>query len=195
MRDFLIKLGLFDLMGSSSAKTVDTTKVPLADDVFIAAVKSILLEGQIPSDVDIKVGLFMKEKLPEIWPESLRESWAYKEILAPAFAKFIEDPSGYEVHLPEFGSYFQYYFLPLMLQDIPSDSSFQNIILPTKYPPPVTSSTGANKVITISNPILPISPKCASCLWITRYSSLRSSGRKWVSNPQVSMQSKGSLSL
>ena len=119
MRDLLIKLGLFDRKGSTIAKTVDTTKLPLVADVFIAAVKSILLEGNIPSEVNIKVGQFMKEKLPFIYPESLRESWAYNEIFAPGFAKFIEDPNVFEVHLPEYGSYFQS-FLSYIIKETPS---------------------------------------------------------------------------
>ena len=39
----------------------------------------------------------------------------------------------------------------------------------------------ARKVVTVINPDLPISPKCASCLRVTGYSSIRSDARKWIS--------------
>ena len=155
--------------------------MPVKDDVFLEAVKSVIIEKKIPSEVDIEVGKYMKEKLWYIYLDSMQESWAFKQIFAPALTHFVQDPGTFEKYVPEFGSYFQW-FLPILLREFHSqDSPYPKIILPTKYPPPVMGSTVARKVVTVINPNLPISPKCASCLRVTGYSSIRSDARKWIS--------------
>ena len=105
---------------------------------------------------------------------------AHPLIFAPALAHFAQNPSIFEVHVPEFGSYFQS-FLPYMIKEIPPDSPIPKMILPTNFPPPVNGATIAKKVITVVNPNLPVSPKCASCLRVVDYSSIRGSARRWIS--------------
>ena len=134
MRDFLIKLGLFHEDYTNVARSVDTSIMPTKDDVFVETVKSILFHGKVPSEVNTKVGQYMKEKLSYIYPESLIESWVYKEIFVPGFANSLSvNPRVLDEHLPEYGSFFQS-FLPYMLQDVAPDFPFPNITLPTKHP-------------------------------------------------------------
>ena len=147
MRSFVTKLGLFDREATTKIRVVETSSMPVPDDVFAKTTKSVLIEGNIPSARDAGLGRYMKEKLTYIYPGPLAESWLCKEVLLPGFIKLIENPI-MEQYIPEFGSYFQARVMPYLLQDVTFNTS-----LPAEFPPKVNSTANMikNHSVTINN--------------------------------------------
>ena len=136
-----------------------------------------VVEGKIPQTKNYKMSKYLEKYIlkTKISKQILKNSPLYRDVLVPGCAKIIENPS-LDDYFPDFGSYCQKYFLPLLIQDAHSNSPFLKATLPTRFPPKVDKlAKTINKKVTIQNPIISRSINYTSIL------SYGSISNQWLS--------------